>query len=623
MKRRLIGTSLVLSLAVAAIGAPKFGAAQSASGWSTFHGDAARDGASANKGPSTSTATGIWQLPKAVNSSPVVDANGVAYVGDDDGRVYALDSVYARGAGHLGAPKWSFATRDVIQGAPTLSPDGQTLYVGSNDGFVYALKTSDGSKIWATDFGGPVNGSPVLSSDGSTLYDANINGTFKALKASDGSVLLSRNLNGGIRGNLALSPDGSTLYAALTTSQLDGIPVGGNGGNTGITAFYLDGPPIGSPAVDPQGNVYITTGAGTLMSFAASNTTPRAGYPFVIPNRATASTTPAISNGLVLFGANNNVFYAVNSASAQVQWQFQTGGPIESSAAVGTGSPAVFFGSDDASIHALDISGTQTWSRGVGTSVKSSPAIAADGSLWVGSDSGQVYRIQVLTGPPPISTPTPGPSPTPGPTNTPAPTFTPAPTATSTSQPATPLTISIKSSVAAGKKQVVTFVTTAGTKIKVRVNYPNGDHQSKSVTANASGHATYSYTQGASKIKHKSSVATVIATVGTGTSLTTKQATYKIGFGSIDVSAEPRTVAAKKVVNIYIHSKVGKRVLATLLFPSGKVVSLPGTAGPKGWAHIKYTVPTKATKGSNHKVTVLARPFNNPKLSSRTTFTIK
>jgi len=60
-----------------------------------------------------------------------------------------------------------------------------------------------------------------------------------------------------------------------------------------------------------------------------------------------------------------------------------------------------------------------------------------------------------------------------------------------------------------------------------------------------------------------------------------------------------------------------------LLFPSGKVVSLPGTAGPKGWAHIKYTVPTKATKGSNHKVTVLARPFNNPKLSSRTTFTIK
>jgi outer membrane protein assembly factor BamB len=132
-----------------------------------------------------------------------VDANGVAYVGDDDGRVYALDPVYARGAGHLGAPKWSFATKDIVQGAPTLSPDGQTLYVGSNDGFVYALKTSDGSKIWATDFGGPVNGSPVLSSDGSTLYDANINGTFKALKASDGSVLLSRNLNGGIRGNMA------------------------------------------------------------------------------------------------------------------------------------------------------------------------------------------------------------------------------------------------------------------------------------------------------------------------------------------------------------------------------------------------------------------------------------
>lgn len=623
MKRRLIVTSLVLSLAVAAIGAPKFGSAQSAANWSTFHGNAARDGTNGHKGPSASTASGIWQLPKAVNSSPVVDANGVAYVGDDDDKVYALDPVYARGAGHLGAPKWSFATKDSILGAPTLSPDGQTLYVGSNDGFVYALKTSDGSKIWATDFGGPVVGSPVLSSDGSTLYDGNINGTFKALKTSDGSVTLSRNLNGGIRGNLALSPDGSTLYAALTTSQLDGIPVGGSGSNTGITAFYLDGAPIGSPAVDPQGNVYITTGAGTLMSFAASNTTPRAGYPFVIPNRATASTTPAISNGLVLFGANNNVFYAVNSSSAQVQWQFQTGGPIESSAAVGTGTPSVYFGSDDASVHALDVNGTQTWSRSVGTSVRSSPAIGADGSLWVGSDSGQVYRFQDLGSPPGISTPTPGPSPTPGPTNTAAPTFTPAPTVTATGPATLPLTISAKTSVKAGKKQTVTFVTTAGVKIKIRVNYPNGDHQSKSVTANASGRATYSYKQGGSKIKHNSSTATIIATVGTGTSLTTKQFTYKIGFGTIDVSAEPRTVAAKKTINFYVHSKANSRVLVTLLFPSGKVVSLPGTAGRKGWAHIKYTVPTKATSGSNHKVTVLARPFSNPRLSARTTFTIK
>jgi hypothetical protein len=313
----------------------------------------------------------------------------------------------------------------------------------------------------------------------------------------------------------------------------------------------------------------------------------------------------------------------VNSSSAQVQWQYQSGGPIESSAAVGTGSPSVFFGSDDASIHALDIGGTQTWSRSVGTAVRSSPAIAADGSLWIGSDSGQVYRIQVLTGPPVISTPTPGPSPTSGPTNTPAPTFTPAPTVTSTAPAAAPLTISAKASVAAGKKQTVTLVTTAGLQISVRVNYPNGDHQSKKVTANSSGRATYSYTQGASKVKHNSSVATVIAKVGTGTATTTKQLTYKIGFGSIDVSAEPRTVAAKKVVNVYIHSKLGKRVLATLLFPSGKVVSLPGTAGPKGWAHIKYTVPTKATKGSNHNVTVLARPFNNPRISSRTTFTIR
>lgn len=155
------------------------------------------------------------------------------------------------------------------------------------------------------------------------------------------------------------------------------------------------------------------------------------------------------------------------------------------------------------------------------------------------------------------------------------------------------------------------------------MNYPNGDHQSKSIKANASGKATYKYKQGSSKITHKSSIATIIATIGSGASLTTKQITYKIGFGQIDASAEPRTVAAKKVVNIYIHSTVGKRVAAYLLFPNGKFVTLPATAGPKNWAHIKYTVPAKSTKGSNRKVTVQARPANNSRISTRTTFTIQ
>ncbi len=306
-----------------------------------------------------------------------------------------------------------------------------------------------------------------------------------------------------------------------------------------------------------------------------------------------------------------------------MQWQFQTKGPIESSAAVGSNASGIYFGSDDGTVHALDANGNSLWTRTVGTSVSSSPAIGPDGSLWYGSEGGEVDRIQNLAPPPAISTPTPGPSPTPGPTNTVAPSATPSPSPTSTQLPMLPLTVSAKKSVAPGKKQSVSFVTAAQTVIHIRVDYPNGDHQSHSVTANASGHASYSYTQGASKIKHSGFTATITATVGSGSTLNTQKATYTIGFGQIDVSAQPRTIAAKKKLNIYIHSKVGKKVGAFLLFPSGKFVNIPSTAGPKGWAHISYTVPTKATRGSNHKVTVIARPLNNPKISSRTTFTIK
>jgi outer membrane protein assembly factor BamB len=622
LKRRFITAGLLISFALIALGVPRFGSAQSAPTWNTFHGDANRDGVSSLKGPTTSAETDAWQLPAAVNSSPVVSAGGVGYVGSDDGNVYALDPAYAHQSAHFGAPRWTFKTGGAVVDAPTLSPDGNTLYVGSNDGLLYALNTADGTKRWTVDFGGQIQSSPVVSSDGNTVYEAATTGTLKAIKASDGSTISSVLLNGAVRGNLALSPDGSTLYAASPIGILYAFPVSGSGTGT-PTGFYLDGPPLGSPAVDANGNVYITTTAGTLDSFAASNTTQRSGYPYIIPNRTPASTTPAVQNGSVYFGAGNGVFYSLNASSAQIQWQYKTNGPIESSAAVAVGNSTVYFGSDDAQVHALSTGGQQVWARSVGTSVTSSPAIAPDGSLWVGSQSGGVYRFQDLSGPPAPQqvTVTPGPSPTPQPTSAGPSTATPVPTATTPA--AVPLTMTRKASVKVGKKQTITFTSSPGIVIHIRVDYPNGDHQSHSVTTNSSGKATYSYKQGASKIKHNKFTATITATAGSGAAQTTQKATYTIGYGRLDVSLEPRSVAPKKVVNIYIHSTVGKKVAAFLLFPNGRFVTIPGTAGPKGWAHIKYKVPTGMTRGSNHKVKVIARPLSNPKLSTQSSFTIK
>ena len=66
-----------------------------------------------------------------VDSSPLVDARGYIYVGADDGYVYALEPAQ-------GNKLWQVPTGGAVTSSPALSSYG-TLLVGSNDGYMYAL----------------------------------------------------------------------------------------------------------------------------------------------------------------------------------------------------------------------------------------------------------------------------------------------------------------------------------------------------------------------------------------------------------------------------------------------------------------------------------------------------
>jgi len=67
----------------------------------------------------------------ALNGTPAIGADGTAYIGSADGRLYALDS----DTGSLG---WSFTVGAPVSTAPVIGADG-TVYVTVEDGFVYAV----------------------------------------------------------------------------------------------------------------------------------------------------------------------------------------------------------------------------------------------------------------------------------------------------------------------------------------------------------------------------------------------------------------------------------------------------------------------------------------------------
>ncbi|MCG9893922.1 MAG: PQQ-binding-like beta-propeller repeat protein [Fimbriimonadaceae bacterium] len=84
----------------------------------------------------------------------------------------------------------------------------------------------------------------------------------------------------------------------------------------------------------------------------------------------------------------------------QIRWLFASGAAIESSPTIGPDG-TVFFGSNNGQVFALDgQTGDLKWKRSLGGPVKSSPAIGANGSLYVGAGDGSLHALDAANGTP-------------------------------------------------------------------------------------------------------------------------------------------------------------------------------------------------------------------------------
>ena len=84
-----------------------------------------------------------------------------------------------------------------------------------------------------------------------------------------------------------------------------------------------------------------------------------------------------------MWGQRISKLYAINPNGTQ-KWAFTTGGWVYSSPAIGADG-TIYVGSDDHKLYAVNPNGTQKWAFNTGIAVDSSPAIGADGTIYVGS----------------------------------------------------------------------------------------------------------------------------------------------------------------------------------------------------------------------------------------------
>ena len=354
--------------------------------WSQFHFTPNHDGLNPYENVLNTHTVGnlslLWTYTTGgpVLQSPPIVANGVVYIGSNDGNVYALKA-------STGTLLWSFPTGEVMAVSPALAVSNGEVYVGSNSGGgpspFYALQASTGAVLWSYGTAVGVSSPPTIVNG--VVYIGGFDWDY-ALNASDGNQIW--------RGETEYSTASSIAFAegAVYSSRNSGL----------FSAEYS------SPAV-ANGVVYFATDMFSLNAsdgsvrcyadlngMAALNAITCAELWNYTAGGSVTYSSPAIVNGVVYFGSDGGNVYALNASNGALLWSYTTGGSVESSPAVANG--VVYVGSDDNNLYALNAStGALLWSYTTGGSVESSPAVA-NGVVYVGSDDGNVYAFGLTGG---------------------------------------------------------------------------------------------------------------------------------------------------------------------------------------------------------------------------------
>lgn len=210
------------------------------------------------------------------------------------------------------------------------------VYIGDQDGGVFAFDARNGRLRWSYDTGAPIKASPTLAYG--RIYIGNYGGAMFALAASTGRLLWR---------------------------------------SAGYGNFY-------STAAVNAGRVYVGSLDGNVYALSARNGD-------VLWHYATGSyvyASPAVWHGLVLVGSYDHDFYALSGGTGSQRWRYSADAPISGAASVVDG--LIYFSSFGRRTYALTAAGgrlRKAWADG-----EYSPVVAGGGRLYL-VGLGRLYAL--------------------------------------------------------------------------------------------------------------------------------------------------------------------------------------------------------------------------------------
>ncbi len=354
---------------------------------SMFRGNSRRTGTYPTTGvPSLTGLKWKFNTTHPIESSPTVVGDTV-YIGCNDGHLYALDKAN-------GTVRWKFATRGnaPVRSTAAVWKNKVVCFVG-NDDILYALDAKTGQKKWEAGTGGGLKDfgkgtSPLLLND--YVFCNGPEGKARAYHAETGAQVWEGNGRAGGMG--ALSYQQGRLFFGAGSGG-----VGSSSLRTGRrrpTLTNCAGDTFQDTPVSDGKSVYLVGGQG-MQAFMPPETMekgrlPKANYTYIEPhwNKMHPFFSPsAVDDRHHYVGNLDNFVYAVDKKSGKLAWKFKTGGEVFSGPSVAAG--IVYFGSADGKVYALDTkTGREKWSYQTSGEISWSSPTPGDGVLYIGSEDG-------------------------------------------------------------------------------------------------------------------------------------------------------------------------------------------------------------------------------------------
>jgi outer membrane protein assembly factor BamB len=291
-------------------------------------------------------------------------------------------------ASNPGTEKWRYKTESWVYDTPVIDGDG-IIYVGSFSGYFYAIYP-DGTQKWRSKLAGTLtHSSPAIDENG-TIYVGCWDRYLYAINP-DGSLKWMFGAGANIGSSPAIAEDGTIYFGTLWTGGKGGKIFAVNPDGTEKWRYQTGYAVSSSPAIGDDGTIYIGSYDDYLYALYPNGTLR---WRFKTGDNIIGS--PSIADdGTIYIGSYDDYLYALYP-NGTMKWKFYTEWGTSGNPSIAIDG-TIYVGTDK--LYAIYPDGTLRWSFDLGADTRisfSSPAISADGTIYIGTHIGQTSGGDII-----------------------------------------------------------------------------------------------------------------------------------------------------------------------------------------------------------------------------------